>query len=164
MTRWSHLSWCLQNSALSSRVSYTQPGANMATEKLCFRMTSRAFQGDVHSRSHTFQEVSQSRWQIYAASHYLVRLQHSSDHFAAGEHVDPDVDVGIATPGAAEGPHRLQALLCPVVVGEETVAGVEKHAVMDRQVKTRRIVLILDQCWYRLSSRVNICIYFWQKL
>lgn len=87
---------------------------------------------------HTHDEMPHSHADMFITPliTYLVRLQHSSHHFAAGEHIHAHVDVGVATPGAAESLHGLQALLGPVVVGEETVAGVEKHTVMNQRVKT----------------------------
>jgi len=63
---------------------------------------------------------------------YLVRVQLPSHHLASGEHVHPDVDVGVAALDPAVALHPLQALLRPVVVGEETITGVEKHP--DRDV------------------------------
>lgn len=62
---------------------------------------------------------------------YLIRFEHSSHHLASGEHVHPDVDVSLAAFGPAVPPHPLQVLLCPVVVGEDSVASIEKHPVTD---------------------------------
>lgn len=58
---------------------------------------------------------------------YLVSFQHSSDHISAGEHVYSDVDVGLAALEPTVVLHFHQVFLRPVVVGEETVAGVKKH-------------------------------------
>lgn len=72
--------------------------------------------------------------------YHLIGLEHSPHHLATGEHIHPHIDVSLPAIGAAVALHPLQALLGPVVVGEQTVAGVEKHPEVEglRQTGVRR--------------------------
>lgn len=104
----------------------------MAVEKSCFRMTSSAC-GQPKTRGSPPSVVGavSSPGHVFRAA-YLVRFQHPAHHIATCKHVHPDVDIGLAALDPAVVPHPLQALLCPVVVGEETIACVEKHPVAKR--------------------------------
>ncbi|TNN49021.1 hypothetical protein EYF80_040783 [Liparis tanakae] len=92
----------------------------MAVEKPCFRMTSSA----LRSTRKTRRWVPSARKTSAASDSggrdagcvYLVRVQLPSHHRAAGEHVHPHVDVGVAALEPAVVLHPLQALLRPVVV------------------------------------------------
>lgn len=66
----------------------------------------------------------------FSHSLYLICLEHSSHHLASGKHVHPDVDVSLAALNPTVVRHPLEALLSPVVVGEETIASIKKNPVM----------------------------------
>lgn len=125
----SHLFWFWQNSLLSLRVSYTQPGAKMAAEKLWFLMASRACRQSEPCREETF--LTDNSPHHVATANYLICFKLSSHHISSGKHINPDVNIRQAALELGVVLHPLQVLHCPVVVGEESIASIKKHSVVE---------------------------------
>lgn len=62
-------------------------------------------------------------------SGYLIGFEHSSYNLPSGKHVNPNVNISLAALDPTVLPHPLQIRLCPVIVDEETITGIEKHSV-----------------------------------
>lgn len=111
----------------------------MAAEKLCFLMTSSAWRQpkDQTTRVHSVSDPLLINAFIHRQTNitnsvYLIGFKHSSYYTASGKYVNPDVNVSLSALDPTVVPHTRQILLCPVVVGKETITGIEKHPVTQR--------------------------------